>query len=45
MSLVFAVLFLGLILLIAGLKNVSLRDALLGNFDVPKPASTAIASS
>lgn len=45
MSIAVAMLFLGLILVIAGIKNVSVKDALRGNFDVPKPATTSLPST
>lgn len=37
MSIAFLMVFLGLVLLIAGYKNVSVSAALRGNFEVAKP--------
>ena len=39
MSVAFLMLFAGFVLVIAGWDNISVRDALRGNFDTPKPAS------
>lgn len=36
MSIAFGLVFLGFVLVIAGVKNVSFLEALRGNFDVPK---------
>ena len=36
MSIAFLIVFAGFILIIAGIKNVSVLEALRGNFDVPK---------
>ena len=41
MSLSFALIFGGFILIVAGIKNVSVLEALRGNFDVPKPTTTS----
>ena len=41
MSVAFLILFVGFILVIAGIKNVSVLEALRGNFDVPKPTTTS----
>ena len=41
MSIAFLMLFAGFILIIAGIKNVSVLEALRGNFDVPKTPTTA----
>lgn len=39
MSVPMLMLFVGLVLVIAGYKNVSVVEALRGNFDVPKKAA------
>ena len=41
MSVAFPMLFAGFILVIAGVKNVSVLEALRGNFDLPKSPTTA----
>ena len=41
MSIAFLLVFGGFILVIAGVKNVSVLEAARGNFDVPKPTTTS----